>query len=187
MDLTIEMNPDQFVIMRNSYTVFDFLSDIGGIYSIFVAIFGSLLTLFNYNHFDTYMASRLFKIQKVDADSHTRFFDKSDFFHPSKVSNVRQCCMDYLPKRVQCCKKNRKEVGIEIARKTMEQETDIIELMKTLRFVKMAFRHLIPANLRMDFKERSRYLCIDPDLVAAETEQAKLNLGDRKVGQLDSN
>lgn len=67
----------------------EILSDIGGFYSIFIAIFSSLLALFNYNHFDTYMASRLFKIQKVDADKYFRHIDKSDFFHPSRTSNVR--------------------------------------------------------------------------------------------------
>ena len=36
--------------------------------------------------------------------------------------------------------------------------------MKTLRFVKMAFRHLIPSKLRMDLKERSRYLSINPEI-----------------------
>ena len=46
----------------------------------------------------------------------------------------------------------------------MAMETDIIVLMKTLRFVKMAFRHLIPAKLRMDLKERSRYLSINPEI-----------------------
>ena len=40
--------------------------------------------------------------------------------------------------------------------------------MKTLRFIKMAFRHLIPGKLRMELKERSRYLCIDPDAVMEE-------------------
>ena len=89
MEITIEMNPDQFVVLRQGYTLFEILSDVGGFYSIFIAIFSSLLALFNYNHFDTYMASRLFKILKVDADKYVRYVDKSNFFHPSRTSNVR--------------------------------------------------------------------------------------------------
>ena len=51
--------------------------------------------------------------------------------------------------------------------------------MKTLRFIKMAFRHLIPAKLRMELKERSRYLCIDPDAVMEErlSTMGKSNAG----------
>ena len=66
--------------MRNGYTTLDLLSDMGGMYSILALIFGTLLAFFNYNHFDTFMASKLFKLQKVDADKFTRYFDKSDYF-----------------------------------------------------------------------------------------------------------
>ena len=66
--------------MRNGYTILDLLSDMGGMYSILVAFFAALLALFNYNNFDTFMASRLFKLKKVDADKFPRYFDKSDFF-----------------------------------------------------------------------------------------------------------
>ena len=47
---------------RKIYTVFDTLSEVGGLYGIIVVFFQSVVSLWNYNSFDNYMISRLFKI-----------------------------------------------------------------------------------------------------------------------------
>ena len=56
-DLTIEMNRDLAVIQRSGYSITDALSDTGGILSIFSTLLAVLMGLFNYQRFDTYMAS----------------------------------------------------------------------------------------------------------------------------------
>ena len=66
MDITLELNLDLLKIYRNSYTILDMLSDIGGINSIFITTFGLIASIWNYRHFDNYMASKLFKIQSAD-------------------------------------------------------------------------------------------------------------------------
>ena len=45
----------------------------------------------------------------------------------------------------------------------MDREVDIIELIKSSRFIKIALKHLLTNKKRMELKERSRYLCINPD------------------------
>ena len=49
---------------RKVYTVFDMLSDVGGLNGIFITIFGIITSLWQFNAFDNYMVSRLFKIKK---------------------------------------------------------------------------------------------------------------------------
>ena len=85
------------------------LSDVGGIQGILVSIFSLILTLFNYKHFDAFMASKLYKIKKTDAneDKYNSYFDRSNFFKPSKVSNLRHYMMDTLPSKCVCCKLSR--------------------------------------------------------------------------------
>ena len=61
MDVTIEMNLDLGVIQRESYNFLDVLSDIGGMQSIIITTFSLLIGIWNYKHFDSYMASKLFK------------------------------------------------------------------------------------------------------------------------------
>jgi len=49
---------------RNVLTIFDMLSDIGGLTGIIATIFSIICAAWNYNAFDDFMASRLFKIKK---------------------------------------------------------------------------------------------------------------------------
>lgn len=66
MDIMVEMNLDMGLLARSGYTFTDVLSDIGGIQSILFSLISIAVGFFNYNHFDTYMASRLFTIQNKD-------------------------------------------------------------------------------------------------------------------------
>ena len=63
MDITFEMNLDKVTMARTGYTFLDVLSDVGGIQGMFLSFFGSVLCILNYNHFDNYLASRLYKIK----------------------------------------------------------------------------------------------------------------------------
>lgn len=80
MDITIEMDLTLNILARSGYTVLDLLSDIGGMQSILISTFAILLGILNYNHFDTYLASRLFKIVKPDGKTpgkYDKFYDRS--------------------------------------------------------------------------------------------------------------
>ena len=44
----------------------------------------------------------------------------------------------------------------------MHKETDIIEIVKARRYFSMALRKLLTLKQRMKLKEKSRYLCVDP-------------------------
>ena len=99
------------------------------------------------------MVSRLYKIKKTDVDSikEERYFNRSDFINPNKYSN---CC---------CVKRQRDQLGIAKARLLMDKEINIIEIIKSLRYLKNSIHLLIPKKKRFELKERSRYFCIDPD------------------------
>ena len=81
--------------------------------------------------------------------------------------------MHILPKKLVCCKKNRKERAIAKAIKEMDDEIDIIEMIKSRRFFKKAFRELMTAEKRMKLKEKSRYIMIDPDSDDEESAKEK--------------
>ena len=49
---------------RKVYTIIDMLSDIGGLTGIIATMFGIMNATWNYNAFDNFMVSRLFKIKK---------------------------------------------------------------------------------------------------------------------------
>ena len=62
MDITIEMNMDKQTMTRSVYNAFDVLSDVGGIQGIIMSGIGLFIGIWNYNNFDNYMASQLYKI-----------------------------------------------------------------------------------------------------------------------------
>ena len=53
----------------------------------------------------------------------------------------------------------------------MSKETDIVEMIKSRRYFNLALKKLLSAPDRMKLKERSRYLCIDPEQADDKGEQ----------------
>ena len=51
-------------VERNVYTMFDMLSDIGGLSGILVSTFAILASIWNYLAYDNYLVSRLFTVRK---------------------------------------------------------------------------------------------------------------------------
>ena len=46
------------------------------------------------------------------------------------------------------------------ARESLEKEIDIIEMIRSRRFVNMALKHLLDANLFKELKEKSKFVQI---------------------------
>ena len=63
MDITVEMNLSVKNVERAGYSFFDLLSDVGGMQGLLISCCGTILGVLNYNNFDNYLASRLYKIK----------------------------------------------------------------------------------------------------------------------------
>ena len=120
-DVTIEVNPNLRVVARDMYTFLDLLSDIGGMQGILISGMAYALAFWNFNQFDNFMVSRLFKLQKPPAEQRTdmKRNERSDFMVPPRLYNPKEYCMNLVPKcfcRCKFCKYNRLETGFERAR-----------------------------------------------------------------------
>ena len=60
MTITIEMSLELLVVARTGYTFLDVMSDVGGILSILMTSLAIWIGVWNYKHFDNYLASKLF-------------------------------------------------------------------------------------------------------------------------------
>ena len=89
-----------------------------------------MLSILNYRYFDQFMASKLYKIKREDCDGIQDYFQRSDFFKPTRLGNLRLYVMDTLPRKCVCCKRSREEMGIRKAMNKMDWELDIVELIK---------------------------------------------------------
>ena len=68
VSVTFEMDLSLITYERNVFTLFDMLSDIGGLSGILMTTFGVFTALWNYNAFDNMMASSLFKVTKTQTE-----------------------------------------------------------------------------------------------------------------------
>ena len=66
--ITIEREFDVQSIERMAYTTFDMLSDVGGLLGIMVIISRGAIAIWNFNSFDNFLVSRLFKIKLPKED-----------------------------------------------------------------------------------------------------------------------
>ena len=64
VSVTIEVDLNLTVIERKIYTLFDLLSEIGGLSQILAIIVTAIVACWNYNSFDNMMVTNLFKAQK---------------------------------------------------------------------------------------------------------------------------
>ena len=83
----IEMNLDLLKYERRVSTLSDLMSDVGGFFGLLI-MFGSVFSkLWNFNSFENYLVSRLYKIKKPSEKltDGTAYFDKSDFVKKSVI------------------------------------------------------------------------------------------------------
>ena len=168
------MSLDKNLTERENLNALNMLGDIGGVQSILFSMFQFILFFVNYNNFDTFMASKLYKIKNAVTEDEEQkeqsYFARSSFFKPSKYDNLLQYLSNSFPSCLICCKETRNDKGIKKAVASMDGEIDILEIVKSLRFTKMAIGKLLSHKDRMDIKERTRYIMIDPDSDEVESK-----------------
>ena len=94
--VTFDLSLDLITYERKVYTAFDMFSDVGGLLGLLVSFFSLLSWIWNYQSFDNYLASRLFKIKRESED-------EADFIKLSSLPNLLSL-LSCLPSP-SCCKK----------------------------------------------------------------------------------
>lgn len=68
MDFNFELDYNKTFIEREIYSIFDFLSDIGGLNDMLIVLFTIMLSVINSNVPGIFVASRLYKISNTVTD-----------------------------------------------------------------------------------------------------------------------
>ena len=150
MSITIEMDTGLMTYSRVVYTLFDLLSDIGGLSGILISFFLMIVTAWNHNKFDNMLVSRLFKIKRRDKGA-----DEAETISNSCMPNCTDWILSFFPDCCICCKRARREVAMQKARDKLAGETNIIEIVRAWRYMEIALRQLIPANELGLLKEKA--------------------------------
>ena len=117
--LYFEMNLDLLKYERRVSTLSDLMSDVGGFFGLLI-MFGSVFSkLWNFNSFDNFLVSRLYKIKKPSEklSEETAYFDKSNFVSKSIIPQ----CLTFI-----CRHNTRKEKAMNKAREKLAQEINVV-------------------------------------------------------------
>jgi len=73
MAISFELDQDLRVVERSIVNIMDVISDIGGFVEIMTITGSIFLSIFNYQKFNSYLVSKLFKRASLDGEEPTTF------------------------------------------------------------------------------------------------------------------
>ena len=103
-EFKFEMNRDLIVIEKHKYTVFDVLSDIGGIQAILMSSIQVILRIINYKNFEINLASRLYKVSLENSATALNSIQKSETIRPGKICGILDFCLNLIYEKLNCCR-----------------------------------------------------------------------------------
>jgi hypothetical protein len=71
VSVTFERSLSLWTYERDAYTLLDLFSDVGGFQGLLISFCAGLSVMWNFNHFENFMVSRLFKITKRKKETDT--------------------------------------------------------------------------------------------------------------------
>lgn len=126
ISVTIERNLDKAEYSRAIYTGFDFLSDVGGLSGLLMSFVALFVAAWNFNSFDNYMASHLFKIKRSGSEIKSGG-PENEPIRPGVLPNCREYWESWLPDYCQRkCKYSRRKRALQQARDHLEKEINVI-------------------------------------------------------------
>lgn len=170
MDITVEMNLNKKMVARDGYTSLDFLSDIGGMQGMLISFAAIWLAFWNHNQLENFLVSKLYILdvtpnadQSGDLPSDNDIYSSSDFsekpedaFDFTKLQKLKPPFLfnprEFLRENLQnlfcytsfkCCRVARMERAYDLARKQLEEEFDIVQILRDQRLVEEALKLLL--------------------------------------------
>ena len=96
---------------------------------------------------------------------------------PTRFLNLWEYLVDLLPSCLLCCRKTktRRWRGIDKARKIMDAELNIIDIVKSRRYFHLALKHLLSKHKRKELRDKSAFTEIDPSGESDNSDQNDRN------------
>lgn len=83
---------------------------------------------------------------------------------PPTKGNIREFFFDYFRVPCPCCRNTtRSEIALKKARKTLMKEIDVVELIRTHRFLNNMMTSLMSTSERDNLVDKNRYIIVNPD------------------------
>ena len=133
--LQYEMNKDVEKVDRVVYNSFMLLGDVGGLYGILVPLVSTLLGFLNFQKSENKLVQELYSLETT-----------LEAAKQSVIREIMQSCSQ------RCLRRNRREELFEKARSHLNDDLDVVTLLKKLRLFDLAIRKVVTAEDLADFK-----------------------------------
>lgn len=143
---------------------------------------------------DNYLVSKLFRLKQPPSESDNerpggKPSKKATHLKPRICYNPKEFLRDLIPsccRCCKCCKPNRLERGFEKARDLLEDEVNIVEIIKSRRQIKAALRLLLTREQRIALRKHNTYIEVDPDAEESKDKASKGQSDDQSSGYFTS-
>ena len=117
------------------FTYFNALGETGGLQGILISFSMTVLGILNTNKAGNYLVGRLYSTGS-----------RTEQLNPAKQSALREWIQSFLPLSClcRCLTKNKRELQLERARDLYARETDIVHILRQLRFLNSLSTLLLP-------------------------------------------
>ena len=175
ISITFEFDLDLTVIDRQVYSILDWLGDVGGLGEALFFICGGVLMITQFGQFDLMLIKSLYLVKKrnkpldeadlndnMDDDAntdnrrskHKNLARRQSIIEQSEpvqdVSAIRLCIRsrcNCIMKMICLGRPNRAERILKQAKQRLAEETDIVEMIKTIRESRMLIQCLVGPSL----------------------------------------
>ena len=112
------MDANLTLIQRNGYHIIDLLSDVGGLQGLLISVISALLSIWNYQNLENYLAVKLFKFENTGDSDDVSGSAKAVL--PSQVQTLKLFCIEkVLPSRLVCCRRDARQAAMTSAHKAL--------------------------------------------------------------------
>lgn len=170
MKVTIEMDLNLTQYYRSRYTALDLLAAFGGFMGIFRWIFGQFMAAWNFRALDNYMISKLYRAAAPEDAEKAGGADK--VFTRSRLPHCRAYLASYVPSCLAFCRSgmSRKERLRAKANSRLKKETDIVQMVKSIRFLTRAVNQLLSSSQRHKIKDQTSLLTMGDTSFEEQTQ-----------------
>ena len=139
---TIQLDKDKSTLERKVYTFLDLVTEVGGFAKGMMGIFLVTIGVFGTKSLNSEIVRDLFELPPDDPKEKCKCFKRSNFY--SYVNNCKK-------------KKDLRELKFERAQKMLNNEANLIDILRQLRYVQSGLNHLISPEVKAELWQKSKH------------------------------
>ena len=145
--MSLDLNEES----RNVYTFLDVLGNVGGLAAVLASVASAINDALNHQRTENYLVKELYKptLQK-------QFKERT--VSSSFKGYLRECLPSCLS--IGCLRPTNKDKYYEKGRETLARELDIVELLRNVRFYKLALKELLGQDMLNNSRKNAQKTAI---------------------------